>query len=80
MAQARFKVGDVVRWTGIAARLFCDETAIVVGVSPAKNGIGLMDEYAVRTSSGRFGTYYAGELESVFPPQRSSKDQSVSPS
>lgn len=69
MAQARFKVGDLVRWTGIAARSFCDETAVVVGVSPDKNGIEFLDEYVVRTSGGRSGTYYAGELESVFPPQ-----------
>ena len=63
MAQTRFKVGDVVRWSGIAARCFCDETAVVIDVRPNKAGIEIMDEYAVRSDSGRCGTYYAAELE-----------------
>lgn len=63
MAQTRFKVGDSVRWTGIAARLFCDEIAVVVGVQPDKYGIELMDQYAVRCSNGFAGIYYSAELD-----------------
>jgi hypothetical protein len=65
MSQTRFNVGDVVRWTGIAARSFCDETAVVTDVRPNKAGIELMDEYAVRTDRGRSGIYYAAELENA---------------
>jgi hypothetical protein len=70
MASAFFKVGDVVRWNGIAAKFFCEETAIVVAVFPNKHGIQWMDEYAVVSSSGHVGTYFAGELERVLSSDR----------
>ncbi len=65
--RTRFRVGDAVRWIGIAASCFCGETAVVLEVRPNARGIELMDEYVVLSSNGYIGTYYAGEL-GVVPP------------
>ena len=65
MSGTNFKIGDVVRWSGLAARALCDETATVVGVYPAKEGIAAMAQYAVVMDDGRAGTYFAAELEKV---------------
>jgi hypothetical protein len=65
MFQARFRIGDVVHWTGIAAKVFCEETAVVLAVYPNGDGIELLDEYVVCSSSGRTGIYYSGELQKV---------------
>ena len=68
MAQTRFKVGNSVRWTGIAGRLFGDTIAVVVEVIPNKDGVELMDQYAVRGANGESGIYYSAELEAVTYP------------
>lgn len=67
MSRTRFRMGDAVRWTGIAASCFCGETAVVLEVRPNKRGIELMDEYVVLSGNGYIGTYYAGELDAVPP-------------
>ena len=56
------KVGDVVCWTGIAARFFCGETGLVLEVRPNKDGVQLLDECVVLSSGGYVGIYYMAEL------------------
>ena len=65
MSQTRFEVGDVIRWTALAAMVLCDETATVVEVFPHAGGVEALDQYTVITNDGRKGTYFAGELEKV---------------
>jgi len=65
MSQTRFKLGDVVRWTALAARVLCDETATVVDVHADIDGVESMDQYTVITNSGQTGIFFAAELESV---------------
>jgi hypothetical protein len=63
MSQTRFDVGDLVHWTAVAARMFGNETGVVVEVVTNKDGVEALDQYRVVHSDGHDGIYYAAELQ-----------------